>query len=128
MYCTVSSQRVQEESILINGLQYTTVICSDEGLRCLSQRLLNKSVSAVGCCLGLDESFVQHVKEDRAGDQHKMHELLMEWRHGEEPATWSNLAQRFTSLEDNSLMEEIRQVACGELNSEEQSTASDSYR
>ena len=98
--------------VVVDGLNYSTVACSDEGLRYLSQKLLSKRVSDVGRCLGVDESLIQRIEEDSTlDDQHKMHQLLNEWRCGKEPATWGMLAHSFRSLEDDSMMEELRQVA-----------------
>lgn len=62
--------------MVINGLDYSTVVCSDVDLRCLSQKLLNISVPDIGRCLGLDASFVQHIEEDSThDDEHKRHQL-----------------------------------------------------
>ena len=107
----------EEEPVVVNGLNYSAVACSDEGLKYLSQKLLSKSVSDIGRCLGLDESLVQRIEEDSTqDDQHKRHQLLKEWRHGKDPATWDMLAHSFRSLEDDSLMEELREAARGEQN------------
>ena len=109
--------------MVVDGLNYSAVACSDEGLRCLSQRLASKSITDVGRCLGLDGSLIQRIVEDSTHDeQHKMHQLLNEWRSGKNPATWGMLARSFRSLEDDSLIENLRQVASGKQTQEDQGT------
>lgn len=109
--------QVGEPAVVDGLLDYSAVACSDEGLGYLSQKLQNKRISHIGRCLGLDEGLVQRIEEDSShDDQHKMHQLLTEWRCGKEPATWGMLAHSFRSLEDDSLMEELRQVARGDQN------------
>ena len=95
-----------------NDQKYMSIVCSDVGLLCLSRKLLSKSVSAIGRCLGLDESFVRHIEEDSTqDDQHKRHQLLTKWSSGQESATWGRVAGCFESLNDDSLMEAIRKIA-----------------
>ena len=107
-----------------NGLINSTVVCSDVGLKCLSQKLLSKRVTDIGHCLGLHESLVQLIEEDTTlDDQHKMHQLLKEWKHSKEPATWGMLAHSLRSLEDDSLMEKLRQAASEEQNPKDQGMA-----
>lgn len=98
--------------MVINEPNYSTVVCSDVGLRCLSQRFLSISVTDIGRCLGLDESFVHHIEEDSThDDEHKRHQLLTKWSHLQASATWGMIATCFRSLNDGSLMDDIRQIA-----------------
>ena len=107
-----------------NGLINSTVVCSDVGLKCLSQKLQSKRLTDIGHCLDLDESFVQRIVEDSTlADQDKMHQLLKNWKHSKEPATWAMLACSFRSLKDDSLMEELRQAASEEQSPEDQGMA-----
>ena len=119
---SIPPQEVKEDMpIVINGLDYSAVMCSDGGLKCLSQRLQSKGVTNIGRCLGLDESFVQRIEEDTTlDDQHKMHQLLKEWKHSKDPATWGMLAHSLRSQEDASLMEKLTQAASEEQNPEDQ--------
>ena len=98
--------------MVINGLDYSAVTCSDGGLRYLSQKLESKSITNIGRCLGLDEGLIQRIEEDSTlDDQHKMHQLLKVWKRNKDPATWGMLAHSFRSLEDDSLIEKVRQAA-----------------
>ena len=116
----LSLQPVEED----NGLINSTVVCSDVGLKCLSQKLLSKRVTDIGHCLGLHEILVQRIEEDTThDDQHKMHQLLKEWKHSTEPATWGMLAHSFRSLEDDSLMKKLTQAASEEQNPKDQGMA-----
>ena len=95
-----------------NDQKYMSIVCSDVGLLCLSQKLLSKSVSDIGRCLGLDESFVRHIEADSTqDDQHKRHQLLTKWSSGQGSATWGRVAGCFKSLNDDTLMEAIRKIA-----------------
>lgn len=96
----------------INNQNYMSIVCSDVGLLCLSQKLLSKSISDIGRCLGLKASFVQHIEEDSThDDQHKRHQLLTKWSSDQESATWGRIAVCFKSLNDDTVMEAIRKIA-----------------
>ena len=91
---------------------YRTVVCSEEGLRRLSQKLSNMSVTTIGHSLGLPERVVQNTEEDRFHDgTFKMYLLLVQWRNGQEQPNWGMLADCLQHLNDDSLMEEVRQIA-----------------
>lgn len=114
--------------MVINGLDYSIAVCSDVGLRCLSPKLLSINVSDIGRCLGLDESFVEQIEKDNTHDEeHKRHQLLTEWRCCEVSPTWGMIASCFKALNDESLMEGIRQVASEMQIPKEQGMASDTY-
>ena len=118
----------ENEPMVINGLDYATVVCCDVGLRCLSQRLLSISISDIGRCLGLDESFIQCIEEDSTHDgQHKRQQLLTEWRCRQVSPTWGMVASCFKSLNDETLMEGIRQIASEMQTPEDQGMTSDPY-
>ena len=96
----------------INDQNYMSIVCSDVGLLCLSRKLLSQSVSDIGRCLGLEESFVRRIEKDSShDDEHKRHQLLTEWRHRQVSVTWGMVSSCFRSLNDDSLMKDIRQMA-----------------
>ena len=98
---------------MINGTDYTNVVCSDVGLRCLSKKLLSKtSIRSIGRCLHLDHTEIEEVEEDKTHDDTwKMNSLLLKWRHSCAQVTWGILMHHFKSLQDESLVKDIRQIA-----------------
>lgn len=91
---------------------YRMNVCSEVGLRSLSQKLSNMSVTTFGRCLGLPQRAVQTAEEDDVnGGTLKMLKLLLEWRNGQEQANWGKLADCLSTLNDDILMEELRQIA-----------------
>lgn len=95
-----------------SDLTYRIVVCNDEGLRSLSQRLSTMNVTSVGRCLGLGEGIIQRTEEDNIHDGTlKMYHLLVEWKNGQEQANWGMLADCLSTLNDYSLLEELKQIA-----------------
>ena len=103
----------QSEEVVINGTDYGNVVCSDVDLKCLSAKLHSKcSISSIGHCLCLNQGEIQEVEEDETHDAFwKMNSLLCKWRHNCNQATWGILMHHFKSLKDESLVEDIRQIA-----------------
>lgn len=95
-----------------DAMNYRTLVCNDEGLRSLSRRLSSMNVTSVGRCLGLGERIIQKTEEDNIHDGTlKMYHLLVEWRNGQEQANWGMLADCLSTLNDYSLLQELKQIA-----------------
>lgn len=91
---------------------YRTVVCSEEGLQSLSQKLSDMSLTSVGGCLGLTERKIQSTEEDKNHTGTiKMYYLLVEWKNGQEQANWGKLEDRLQHLNDDSLVEYLREIA-----------------
>ena len=101
-----------------NGLDYAGFVCTDVGLKCLSQKLQSLSDTNVGRCLGLDEEIVCNIHNDSTC-ANKKHALLAKWSYKTRSPTWGMLSDCFRTLNDDSLMKEIEQIARDTGNSED---------
>ena len=95
--------------------QFANFVCDDIGLLAVSRRVAKggNSTDTVGTCLSIGDDDIKKVHDDptRPKHQDKVYYLLKEWKHkNTHNATWANLVQCLSHLEDQQLMNGIKSI------------------